>query len=683
MPTADLTSLFEPRGVVVVGASATPGKLGHAMAESLANYPGALAFVNARQTPGMHMSIEAAVGAASAPVDLAIMCVPAKMTATALRESAAAGIRSALVCAGGFAEAGGPGVAYAEDVRRAVSETGINLLGPNTSGFFVPGESLFASFVPGVRGLQAGSVAVVAASGGINHVLAFRLQEAGVGLSLGVGLGAGEDVAAPDVLRYLAGDDATSAVILHIETVPDGAALLDAVRSLTRTKPVIALVVGQGAVAEFAASHTGALATSWRTTRAVLAQAGAVLVDDETQAVAAAAALAGGRARASRRPGIGLITGQAGPGLIVADRLSSAGDSLPRLADETLTRLSEHLPPLTYQANPVDTGRPGETFPDVVAAVASDAAIDLLGIYGLTEPVVDLPSAVGGSRRDTGVPVVIAIDGPVAETALVHASAHAAGVPVVSGPTALAVALHALADDARAQARRAASDAPAPERPSLPSRIVRAVDEIQAKDVLDSVGIRTPARHRSAGRADAHAALDALGAAVAVKLVDAAVLHKTELGGVVLGVRSHDELDAALDQLESVGAREFLLEAMAPSGVDLVVGARVDPVFGPIVLLGLGGIAAEVLADVAIRTAPLATAEAESMIDDLQAAALLNGYRGGPTVDRQDLAAVLSMLGDLVSFGIADEVEINPLRVTVEGIVALDAVISPYSREEE
>jgi len=267
--------------------------------------------------------------------------------------------KAALVCAGGFAEAGGPGIELDHAVSAAVRETGIRLLGPNTSGFFVPHRNLRASFVPGVAELEPGSVAVVAASGGVNHVLAFHLQRAGVGVSLAVGIGAGTDITAPDVLDYLISDDQTKAVALHLETVADGPALVDAVARLSSVKPVVALIVGQNDVSEFAQSHTGALATSWRTTRAVLKQAGAVIVDDENQLVAAVTALAGRRLAPAANPGVGLITGQAGPGLLIADALHSAGVTLPRLTQASQDTIGALLPPMTFQANPVDTGRPG------------------------------------------------------------------------------------------------------------------------------------------------------------------------------------------------------------------------------------------------------------------------------------------------------------------------------------
>ncbi|WP_249353634.1 acetate--CoA ligase family protein [Microbacterium sp. 2FI] len=677
MSALDLTALFEPRGVVIVGASTSPGKLGHAMAQSLESYAGSVRLVNARPSPGMFGSIAEAVSS-TADIDLAVMCVPASVTATAVRESADAGVRAALVCAGGFAEAGGAGSGYAQDLDAVIAETGIRVLGPNTSGFFVPGDALFASFVPGVREFGSGSVAVVAASGGINHVLSFGLQEEGAGVSLGVGLGAGQDVTAPDVLRYLAAHEQTRAVILHVESIPDGRDLVDAVAALAASKPVVALIVGRNDVAEFAQSHTGALTTSWRTARALLRQAGAVVVDDEAHAVAAAIALSKGRARPQRAPGIGLITGQAGPGLVVADRLLGDGWTLPPLSAHSARRLSDHLPPLTFQGNPVDTGRPGESFPDVVAVVSEDPSIDIIGVYAITEEVIDLPRAVArGLASEGGIPAVVAVDGTSADVAAARRSARDSGIAIVRGPTPLARALSALAEDARLRA--VLDDAPVLSHAALTPEPVDGWngdwDEIRAKDLLGTLGIRTPIRLRCAGRAEAQAALATLGRSVAVKLVDADVLHKSDIGGVVLGVDSPQAMDAALDSLESIGASEFLVEEMADAGVELVVGARIDEAFGPVVVVGLGGVAAEVMGDVAIRSAPLSERAASTMIDDLVAVDLVDGYRGAPAVDRSELGRILMSLGQVVADGRIAEIEINPLRVTADGLIALDAVV--------
>lgn len=674
--STNLTPLFAPEGVVVIGASRQSGKLGAAMARSLTPFPGARALVNARRPEpgeGVYASVAEAAAQTDGRLDLAVLCVPAAGCADALAEAAAAGCRAALVCAGGFGEAGPEGEAHAAALRRVAQETGIRLLGPNTSGFFAPHLGLTASFVPAAGQLPAGDIAVVAASGGVNHALSFDLVAAGNGISLGVGIGAGLDVTAADVLEHLAGDGRTTAVALHLETVPDGPRLVAAVRLVASVKPVVALVVGRSDVGDFARSHTGALATSWRTTRAALRQAGAVVVDDEREMVDALTALSRIQLRPHPDPGLGIVTAQAGPGLLLADRAGTDGIRMPELAGTTQDTLSALLPPLTYQRNPVDTGRPAETFARVLDATASDPAVDLLAVYALTEPdSVDLASAAQDAGLGAHSPAVVVVGGLPEDVAEQRARLHKAGIPALTGPASAANAVRALVTHARQRALRV--DGPSQETAS--SVPAGPLDEDAAKTFLAGLGIPTPNRVACHSRADAHYALRLLGGPVAVKVLDAAILHKTEIGGVHLGVRTPDELDAALD---AIGPdRRYLVEAMAPAGVDLVLGARRDPVFGPVVLAGLGGTAAEALADVAIRLAPLSVAEAASMPDDLAARALLDGWRRGPVLDRAQFGRVVSSLAAaLVASPDTAEIEINPLRLTADGLIALDAVILP------
>jgi acetyltransferase len=280
-------------------------------------------------------------------------------------------------------------------------------------------------------------------------------------------------------------------------------------------------------------------------------------------------------------------------------------------------------------------------------------------------------AALNGARSPE--PVVFGVGGAGAAVRGTRAGLRAAGIGVADSPSAVAAAVDALVRDSRAQYRVAAGAAAPRPGTAVP---LGPLDEVAAKDLLDRLGIATPPRRACSDRVAAHAALADLGGPVAVKLLDAAVLHKTEIGGVHLGVRTTDELEIALDALEAVGARNFLVEQMAPAGLDLIVGAHRDPVFGPVVLLGLGGIAAEATADVAIRVAPVGAAEAVRMPDDLAGAALLDGWRGGPAVDRDRLAEVIVALGDLLAgTPHLTEIEINPLRIVPDGLVALDAVV--------
>ena len=245
---------------------------------------------------------------------------------------------------------------------------------------------------------------------------------------------------------------------------------------------------------------------------------------------------------------------------------------------------------------------------------------------------------------------------------------------MLASPAALTTAVRALVDDARAQFARPPDGCIPLGGPVVPAG---PLDEDQAKTLLASLGVPAPPRRACRDRGEAHQALAELPGPVAVKILDAEVSHKSDIGGVHLGVHDRAELDAALDALDRIAARRYLVETMAPPGVDLIAGASRDPVFGPVVLVGLGGTAAEALADVAVAPAPLTPAQARALTGEIAGRALLDGFRGGPVADRGAIGRILAALGDLlVCNPLLEAVEINPLRVTCEGLLALDAVVT-------
>jgi acetate---CoA ligase (ADP-forming) len=685
-----LDALLRPRGIAVVGASASPDKAGHAMMQALDGFDGDLFPVNPRGGTILGRTAVAGLGELPGPVDLAVLVVPPQAVPGAIEQAAAAGVRAAVVCAGGFAESGPAGHELQQRTIEAARQGGVRLLGPNTSGFMNPVDGVFANFMPAAAALRPGTVGVVAQSGGINLAIAFLLERAGIGLRLGVGLGNAVDVGFAEMLDFFADDDTTTAVGLHVEGVSDGDALVAALRRVTARKPVVAFKVGRSDVGDFAKSHTGSLTGSYALTRAALAQAGAVVVDGLDEMVAALQALRSVRLPAAPRSatGVAVLTGQAGPGLVVADALGARGVRVPELAPATLDRLGDLLPPLTYQRNPVDTGRPSDTFPDVLRLVAAEPGIDAVGVYALDEPgVLDPVTAVEGAAGR----VLYATGGPADAVERHRVRLAEIGVPLYSGPGDLAIGLAALVSDAAA---RAVPDAP----PVTATRTLgRDLDEDEAKSLFEAQGLRTMRRRAVADRPSAHDVLDELGGPdnpVVVKVLDAAVLHKSDVGGVHVGVRSHAELDAALDVIDGIAAidkidgtsqRRYLVEEQAPGGTELIVGGVRDAVFGPVVLLGLGGVGVELGgpgAEPVLRLAPLSAERAAEMVDALPAA-VLDGFRGAPPVDRGALAATLIAVSDvLTAHRDITEIDLNPVRVTARGPVVLDAVVVRTPEEE-
>lgn len=674
----DLSVLFRPRTVAVIGASNSPDKLGNAAVRSLRSFSGSVYAVNPRATDDVEgRPTVASVAELPEVVDLALFCVPPQFVAGAVTECADFGIRAGIVYAGGMAESGEEGVAHERELARAARAGSLRLLGPNTSGYVDPDAGICMSFASDVDQIPAGDVGIVAQSGGVNLTLGWMAAREGLGVTLAAGVGNAADVDSADIVTYLAADDRTKVILLHIEGTECGRRLMEAVAAATQCKPVVALKVGRSDVGDFAASHTGALIGSWQLARSALEQAGAVVVDDTVEMIDAAHMLSRQRLPANPSVGVGLVTGQAGPALLVADTLRSAGVEMPELAASTVAEIAKHLPPITFQSNPVDTARPSPAFGDVLAAVASDDAIDVVVAYAIHEPeAFDVVASIAG----LDVPAALLTAGPPAEMAELAPVVASHNVAMFQAPERGARAVRALAADAAARARGPLLAVDARESRTLPSG---PLDESQAKILIDGLGLRTPRRRVCDTREDAKAALTALDGPVVVKVLDAAIAHKTEAGGVHLGIDNEADLERALDAIDAIGSgnSRYLVEETAASGPELIVGGRRDPSFGPTVLLGVGGTGAEAINDVSLRLAPLSRGQAAGMLGELRGAALFAGFRGNPAVDPEELITMICAVGDLLA-GTPDiyEVDLNPVRVTPSGLVALDALVVRMER---
>ena len=679
MPPPPLSRLFDPRSIAVVGASASEQKPGFQILRALAPFRGAVHAVNPRGGAILGRTAHPDLAALPGPVDLVALVLPAEHSLGVLREAAEIGAGAAFMVSGGFGETGADGAALESGIAGVCRAGGIRLLGPNTSGFVRPSRGLACTFLPAANEIRPGPIGIVAQSGGINLTLAMMAHAAGLGVSLAVGLGNAADVGLAETLGYVAADPDTRAVVLHVEGVEQGRALFDAVRETVRAKPVVALPVGKADLGGFAESHTGALMGSHRLTRSALRQAGAVLVETLDDALDAAHVLSLARLPPARDPGIGVLTGQAGPGLLMTDTLKQAGVSVPEIAPASVARIAAALPPLTYMKNPVDTGRPGASFGTVLDALAADDAVDAVLAYALIEGGgLDLGGEVRNAAGGTEKPVLFATQGVPAETAPLAGRLRAAGIPAFLAPDRAARAMAALVADARARAEPADRETAPGATGGAGPPLAGPVDEDAAKTLIAAYGIPAPRRRVCRSRAEAEAARAAMGGAVVAKTLDPAILHKSDVGGVHLGIATSEGLARALDAIDRVSDAGYLIEEMAPDGLDLILGARNDPSFGPTVLLGLGGTAAEAIDDVAVALAPLGPGEIDRMIDSLAGSALFGPWRGAPAPDRAAIRDAAIGLARLIAEhpGIA-EIDINPVRVFAEGLLALDALIVP------
>jgi acyl-CoA synthetase (NDP forming) len=677
---ANLQRLLNPRSIAIVGASADTAKAGSQALLSLKSFPGTLVAVHPREKVIQGVTCYPTFADLPEAVDLAVLAIPAQHCIQAAKDAAARGVGGVFIISGGFGESGEQGALLQEQLAEVCRSTGLRLLGPNTSGFINPHESCVASFVPGVDQLRKGSVAVVAQSGGVNLSIAFLLDQLGMGISLAVGLGNAVDVNSADVVEMLGKAPQTKAIALHLEGVPNGRALFDALRKVTPVKPVVALVAGRADIGEFAVSHTGNLMGSHARTVSALRQAGVVVVDTTEDLAQAAAALANGRLPPKQRNGIGLVTGQAGPGLLIVDGLKCADVDVPLLESDSIDTIQGLLPPMTFVKNPVDTGRPGSTFPQVVEAVARDPGVDAVLVFGLSEPSVLNPlAALAPAKAATGKPVVFGTLGLSKDLAGPLDALQAEGIPAVRSPERLVLVATSLDADSRAQWRLQRTESRAAAPGLSHPQLANTFNESTAKELLAQRGISSPARRLCIGRIEAVTAFSELRKPVVVKIAADDVPHKTEVGGVFLGVRDQAGLDKALDAIERIPTAtpgRFLIEEMAGEGVELIVGAVRDASWGPCVVIGLGGILAEAVADSSVRLAPLNELDVDDMLSGLRGKKLLDGFRHLPKVDRASIAKVAIALGDLLlDHPEIAEVEINPLRVNAEGALALDALI--------
>ncbi|SEA85926.1 acetate--CoA ligase family protein [Variovorax sp. YR216] len=677
---ANLQRLLNPRSIAVVGASVDAAKAGSQALLSLKSFPGTLVAVHPREKEIQGVTCYPTFAELPEPVDLAILAIPAQHCVQAAKDAAARGVGGVFIISGGFGETGGQGAKLQEQLAEVCRSTGLRLLGPNTSGFINTHERCVASFVPGVDQLKKGSVAVVAQSGGVNLSISFLLDQLGKGISLAVGLGNAVDVNSADVIEMLGTASSTKAIALHLEGVPNGRALNEALRKVTPFKPVVALVAGRADIGEFAVSHTGNLMGSHARTVSALQQAGVVVVNSTEELAQAAAALADGRLPPKQKNGIGLVTGQAGPGLLIVDGLKCADVDVPLLSPDSIKGIEALLPPMTFVKNPVDTGRPSPTFPQVVTAVAQDQNVDAVLVFGLSEPAVLNPvEALKPAKAATGKPVIFGslglahdLQGPFEE--LMHE-----GIPAVRSPERLVLVAAALDADSRAQWRLANSEGGSRTANNDQPRLQGPFNEDTAKALLAKYGVSSPARRLCIGRAEALKAFEELRKPLVVKIAADDVPHKTEVGGVFLNVRDQAGMEKALASIERIPTEtpgRFLVEEMAGEGVELIVGAVRDASWGPCVVIGLGGILAEAVSDSSVRLAPLTELDAQEMLSSLRGKKVLDGFRHLPKCDRASIAKVAIALGDLLEeHPEIAEVEINPLRVHADGALALDALV--------
>ncbi|MEH6435992.1 bifunctional acetate--CoA ligase family protein/GNAT family N-acetyltransferase [Massilia sp. DD77] len=701
MSIRNLGHFFAPRSVAVIGASDRPGSVGATVWRNIlaGGFRGPLWPVNRRHAQVGGRPAYSRVGELPGVPDLAVICTPASTVPTLIGELGAAGCRAAIVISAGLDADAGGGRSLRQAMLDAAQPWLLRILGPNCVGMLVPGIGLNASFAPGAA--LPGRLAFVAQSGALVTAVLDWAAARRIGFSCFISLGDGSDVDFGDLLDYLAADPGTDAILLYAESLRQARKFMSAARGAARGKPTLIVKAGRGKDAARAAfSHTGALAGSDLVYDAALRRAGMLRVRTTDDLFDAVAMLA--RARLPRGERLAILTNGGGPGVMATDALADAGGVLAQLAPATLARLGDGLPPLWSHANPIDIvgDAPAERYRHALAALLDAPELD--AVLMIHAPTAIVPSAEIARTllpliADAARPVLCCwLGGPsVAEARRLCIEA---GVPVFDTPEEAVKGFQQLVDYRRNQA--VLMQAPGPSELGAPDRHAArvqvdaliaggmdaggAVGEHAAKALLAAYGIPVVATEIVADRRDALAAAGRLGYPVALKIVSPDIVHKSDIGGVALDLAGPEGLGAALDaMLERVRTRlpharvdGFTVQAMArrPQALELIVGVSVDPVFGPVVLFGHGGVSVEVTADQAVGLPPLNRVLAADLVSRTRVARLLAGYRGRPPADMDALCDVLVRVGQLAAdLPELAELDINPLLADAGGVIALDA----------
>ena len=455
MPST-LDRLFRPQSIAIVGASASPEKAGHMAVRLLDSFSGKIYPVNRNEPEILGHQAYPSLTAIGKTVDLVLLAVPAPACPALLREAVDIGAGAALILGGGFAESGEDGQKIQEEVIGICQETGIRLLGPNTGGFADPINKLVASFSISFRKIPPGSIAIVSQSGGMSLILACMLENDGFGVSLTAGLGNSINIDSADMIDYLAEDENTTVIMLYLEGLSDGRRLYEAVNRATKHKPVVALTIGRTDIGEFAKSHTGNLVGSYELKAAALKQAGAVVVDSSNDLIDAACAFSIMRLKAAADPAIGMLVGQAGAGLLMLDQLKLAGVSVPELSEQCISRISEHMPPMHYISNPVDTGRRSQAeFANILRVLNDDDELDAILAYGLYEPTALDPVRLFKELDfQLEKPVMYGTAGETLDVQTACKQLAEIGVAPFKSPERSAGAMLAIVEDAKLQHRK-------------------------------------------------------------------------------------------------------------------------------------------------------------------------------------------------------------------------------------
>jgi acetate---CoA ligase (ADP-forming) len=685
-----LTPFFNPQGVAIIGASSNPNKLSFGIIKNLTQnkFSGKIYPVNPNAKEILGLQCYPDVRNIPDPVNLAVSVVASRLTPDVLEACGQRGIRAVTIISGGFREVGPAGIAIEERCLAIAKRYGMRLVGPNCVGTMDLHTGLNTTFISGIP--DKGHIGFLSQSGAICGGIVDIVRSKQIGFSNFVSLGNMADVTETDMIEYLSSDPNTRVITLYIEGIQDGKRFLEVAQKVSREKPILILKAGKTqAGARAVSSHTGSIAGTHSAYEAAFKQSGVIEVDNIADLFDIALAFDMQSYTQGNRTAI--VTNSGGPAALASDSLNVNGLQLANLEEDTRQLLRGKLNPSAQVDNPVDMlgGAEPSDYKMALDLIVNDPKVDLvvpiLVPQALINPLEVAQEIVRVSEM-TNKPMIACFmgDQSVAEA---RRELHAGGVPMYMYPETTGRVLGALyrysvrnheKQSSREDSRYVNVDDGLRYLNIVPNR--SAMGEVETRPLLEAYGIPLVKGEWARNPIEAGQAAERIGGSVALKVVSQNLLHKSEAGGIRLGLYGAESVSQAYSEMmtEILAIRPealiegAMVEAMALKGQEVIVGMRRDSIFGPILMFGLGGIYVELFADVAFRIAPISAKETLQMILETRAGKLLNGYRGSPLADLDAVVDILRRLGQLaIDLPVISEIEINPLVVYPKGQGAL------------
>lgn len=702
-----IRDILKPRAIAIIGASRDPAKRGYRAIEALfrQGFAGIIAPINPKEKEILGLPCYPNLAAVPHAIDTALVCTPAHAAPGVIAECGAKGVKGAVLLAGGFGEASDAGAELEARTLAAGQAHGVRLIGPNTNGIF---DAHTGMNLVGWPGIYKGALGVLSQSGNVAmSLMTSSIRNGQAGFTTFVGVGNESDIRFDEYVRYFGEDEETRAVIVYAEGFEDGAGFVAAARAVTAIKPVVLYKAGRTRQGEGAArSHSGSLAGDYAVGRAAMRQAGIVVVERSDEMFSVAEALSHHAGRAALR--IGILSEGGGVISQAADALAERGLQIPLLEPASEALLKTISPNASQLFNPVDYGGATDPHPRYLApctrAILADPNIDALLSVGyaggyqcrndtdaIREGENQAAREMVAASREFGKPIIVQNHYAEWNTEAMRIMREG-GIVVVRSIEVAAACLAGLDAHHRGLARKAAAASPPVPEPAPEALAIigaartegrAALLEPEALRLLAASGIAVPPF--AILTRDAPAVPGALAAApVAIKIISPDILHKSDAGGVRLGLQGAAAIaDAASAMLDSIGRAlpdailtGVLVTPMARKGVEVILGIVSDPQYGKAMLFGLGGVFVEVMNDVVFRTLPLARGDAEEMLDEIKGRAVLDGIRGGPAIDREALVALMLTLSGLAAaHPEITEIDLNPVILDASGYTIVDARI--------